>query len=50
MTHDWRYLAEEASTELDPKRLMNLVEEMTLVLAPREKTHQRVDISETPRS
>lgn len=33
---DWRHLAEQASKELDPKKLMNLVDQLNLALEQNE--------------
>ena len=33
---DWHHLAEQASTELDPERLMSLVDELNRVLEQNE--------------
>ncbi|MGA8311978.1 MAG: hypothetical protein WB755_18235 [Terriglobales bacterium] len=46
MTHDWRYLAEEASKELDPKRLLYLVEELNGALEQNERTSKRLQTRE----
>ena len=41
---DWRHLAEQASTEMDPKRLTNLVTELNRVLAKREEVFEEVSM------
>jgi len=46
MIHDWRYLAEEASKELDPKRLMYPVEELNRALEQNEGTSERLQTRE----
>jgi hypothetical protein len=43
---NWQHLAEQASKELDPERLMSLVEELNRALAPRERTANRQQIQE----
>jgi len=34
---DWKYLAEQASTEMDPTKLMDLITELNRVLAERDR-------------
>jgi len=34
---DWKYLAEQASTEMDPLKLMDVISELNRVLAEREQ-------------
>jgi hypothetical protein len=34
---DWKYLAEQASTEMDPAKLMDLISELNRVLAERDQ-------------
>jgi hypothetical protein len=34
---DWQYLAEQASNEMDPEKLLNLVSQLNLVLGEREE-------------
>ncbi len=41
---DWRHLAEQASSETDPQRLMDLVEQLNEVLEDREKAFFRRQI------
>jgi hypothetical protein len=36
---DWRLLAERASVEMDPEKLMNLVLELNSVLEERQRNH-----------
>jgi len=36
--NDWRHLAEQASTELDPQKLMSLVDQLNRALAQKERT------------
>jgi hypothetical protein len=38
---DWRHLAEQASKEHDPEKLMNLVNELNGVLGEREETSRK---------
>jgi len=38
---DWRHLAEQASNELDPNRLIDLVVELDRMLGEREKTRRQ---------
>jgi hypothetical protein len=35
---NWRHFAEQATKELDPKKLMSLVEELNRALAARDRT------------
>jgi len=35
--NDWRHLAEQASTELDPQKLMSLVDQLNRALAQKEE-------------
>jgi hypothetical protein len=40
--NDWRHLAEQASNELNPEKMMELVHELNRVLEKREQTeHQQ---------
>jgi hypothetical protein len=41
---DWERLAKAASEELDPKKLMILVNQLTLVLAQKDKPIQRQEV------
>ena len=34
---DWQYLAEQASSEMDPEKLLNLVSQLNRVLGDREE-------------
>ncbi len=34
---DWKYLAEQASTEMDPAKLMDLISKLNRALAEREQ-------------
>ena len=36
-TNDWQYLAEQASSEMDPDKLLNLVSQLNRVLGEREE-------------
>ena len=38
---DWQHLAEQASKEHDPEKLMNLVNELNGVLGEREETSRK---------
>lgn len=38
---DWRHLAEQASKELDPKKLMNLVAQLNLALEQNEMSSRQ---------
>ena len=38
---DWRHLAEQASNEMDPKKMMDLVVELNRVLEKREQTSRQ---------
>jgi hypothetical protein len=38
---DWRYLAEQASNEMDPERLMELVTELNHVLGEQQDTSRK---------
>jgi hypothetical protein len=38
---DWQHLAEQAGIELDPVKLMSLVDELNRALAQNERTSQR---------
>lgn len=38
---DWRRLAEQASVEMDPQKLLHLVNELDRVLAEREETSRQ---------
>jgi hypothetical protein len=38
---DWQHLAEQASKEHDPERLMNLVNELNGVLGERDETSRK---------
>jgi hypothetical protein len=40
-TNDWEHLAEQASNEMDPKKLMDLVTEINRVLGEREETSRQ---------
>lgn len=39
---DWRHLAEQASLELDPQKLLLLVDELNRVLGEREEMSRRL--------
>jgi hypothetical protein len=39
---DWRHLAEKASTEMDPEKLMNLVIELDRVLEQHQQSPRRI--------
>jgi hypothetical protein len=41
---DWRHLAEQASTEQDPKKLTDLVNDLNRVLAKREAIFEKVSM------
>jgi hypothetical protein len=36
--NDWQYLAEQASNEMDPEKLLKLVSQLNQVLGEREET------------
>jgi hypothetical protein len=38
---DWKHLAEQASTEMDPNKLMELASELNRVLGEREETSRK---------
>jgi hypothetical protein len=38
---DWRHLAEQASNEMDPNKLIDLVVELDRMLGEREKTSRQ---------
>jgi hypothetical protein len=38
---DWRHLAEQASKEMDPEKLMSLVNELNRVLEQNEQSSRR---------
>jgi hypothetical protein len=38
---DWRHLAEQASNEMDPNKLVDLVVELDRMLGEREKTFRQ---------
>jgi hypothetical protein len=46
---DWKILAKQASKEMDPDRLMNLVDELNRVLEQNERTSQRLQAGLTQR-
>ena len=39
-TRDWRELCNQAATELDPAKLMNLIAELTRALSERDRNRQ----------
>ena len=39
--NDWRHLAEQASKEMDPEKLMSLVNELNRVLEQNERSSRR---------
>ncbi len=43
---DWHHLAEQASKEMDPAKLMSLVEELNRALDLNERTSQRTQTQE----
>jgi hypothetical protein len=38
---DWQHLAQQASTEMDPNKLMELASELNRVLGEREETSRK---------
>jgi hypothetical protein len=38
---DWKHLAQQASTEMDPNKLMELATELNRVLGEREETSRK---------
>lgn len=40
---DWHHLAEQASKEMDPAKLMQLVDELNRALKQNEQTSKRLD-------
>jgi hypothetical protein len=40
-TNDWEHLAEQASSEMDSQKLMELVSELNRVLGEREETSRQ---------
>jgi hypothetical protein len=43
---NWLHLAEQATKELDPKKLMRLVEELNRALAARDRTSDSLQVQE----
>jgi hypothetical protein len=44
---DWYYLAEQASNEMDPEKLMSLVRELNKALDQHQRTGQRPHTQES---
>lgn len=46
-SYDWRHLAEQASKETDPAKMLRLVEELNRVLEHNTKVRNLVNVSST---